>query len=204
MNNEIQLSKRNTLSSTTIPQTVFSHEGDNGVQIANQGTVNVFLTNNSGPVLNAASTLCTEYYNLFVVGNEAFNEPSFTIGKSCSLTIAEGVAPDISTRFASLSTEAVTAIKSFPSLFASENHHNGCTDADHHAFYGRVVDVRIQENGIKIYFQKQSSFPQQRLNELARSLALHSASLLNELDRTHWAIKRINLIEELRCAGINV
>ncbi|GHV13607.1 hypothetical protein FACS1894219_08650 [Clostridia bacterium] len=120
------------------------------------------------------------------------------------MTTSEGIAADISAQFAALTPEAIAAIKTFPSLFASENHQYGCTDADHFAFYGMVTDVRIQENGIKIYYQKFSSVPQQKLNEIAFNLAIKGTSSFNELNRTHWAIKRIHLIEELRTVGISV
>lgn len=203
MSKEIQVSASN-LPSATSPQTVFTHQGDNGLQIANQGTVNVFLAGNNGAVYNAATAISTEYYNLFVVGDEPFAESHFLIGKDRALTISEGVAKDISAQFAALTPDVVDAIKSFPSIFASENRQYGRTDADHLAFFGLVTDVRVQENGIKIYYQKFSAFPQQRLNEIAFNLAIQGKPSFNELNRTHWAIKRINLTEELKAAGISV
>ncbi|GHU53474.1 hypothetical protein FACS1894132_05740 [Clostridia bacterium] len=205
MNNEIQVAKSN-LPETATPQTVFTNSGENGVQIANQSgaIVNVYLPGANGTVYNAATLISTEYYNLFVIGDEPFNDPFFLIGKDRALTTSEGIAADISAQFAALTPEAIAAIKTFPSLFASENHQYGCTDADHFAFYGMVTDVRIQENGIKIYYQKFSSVPQQKLNEIAFNLAIKGTSSFNELNRTHWAIKRIHLIEELRTVGISV
>jgi hypothetical protein len=67
-----------------------------------------------------------------------------------------------------------------------------------------VTDIRIQENGIKIYFQRFCTIPQRRLNEIAHNLAIKGSYNFNELSRTHWTIKQINLIEELRAAGISV
>jgi len=107
-------------------------------------------------------------------------------------------------QFSALSDAAISLIKTFPPLFASENHHYGKTDADHNAIFGLVSGVRIQDNGIKIHFQPLWPIPQQRLNEIAYQLAIQGASSFNELNRTHWAIKRLNLIEELKAAGISV
>jgi len=203
MSNKIQVSKKNLPMANT-QQTVLTHSGDNGLQIANQGIVNVFMNSNSNSVYNASIQMSTEYYNLFVIGDETFNDGCFLVEKDHALTISEGVAPEISTQFACLTQDAISAIKTFPALFANENHQNGCTDASHQAFYGIVTDIRIQENGIKIYFQKFCCFPQQKLNEIALNLAIKGSSSFNELNKTHWAIKKINLIEELRTAGINV
>ena len=77
MSNKIQVAS-STLPETITPKAVFNHPGDNGVQIANQqgGTINFFLPASNGAVYNAANGINTEYYNLFVVGDEAFNECS--------------------------------------------------------------------------------------------------------------------------------
>lgn len=204
MKKEIQLAASNLLRRT--PQSVFTHQGDNGVQIANQqgATVNVFFPGCNGSVYNAANPINTEYYNLFVVGGEVFDESFFLVAKDRALTVAEGVAPEISAQFAALTSEAIATIKTFPSLFTSENRHYGRTDADHLALFGVVTDIRTQENGIKVYFQKFCSVPQQKLNEIAFNLAIKGSSSFNELNRTHWAIKKIDLIEELRAAGVSV
>ena len=203
MGNEIQIAE-NKLSSTNTPTAVFKNSGDNGLQISNQGTINVFMTANNGGVYNAGSAISNAYYNLFVVGGEPFNEGHFLIEKDRALTTAEGIAPEISAEFAALTPEAIARIKTFPSLIAGENRQYGRTDTDHLAFFGMVTDIRIQENGIKIYFQKFCSLPQQRLNETMRELAIHGKPSYNELNRTHWAIKKVNLIEELKAAGISV
>ena len=186
------------------PQSVFTNSGDNGVQILNQGTINMYPTCSNSVLYNAATRVCTEYYNLFVVGDETFSENSFLIGKDCALTTSEGVSPEISAQFAPLSPEARAAIKTFPSIFASLNHQYGHTDDAHNAIFGMVTDIEVLENGIKIHIHKSCYIPQQRLNEMASNLAILTAYGTNEFNRTHWAIKPINLIEELRRAGFSL
>lgn len=205
MSNEIQKANSNLPTAAT-PQTVIHNSGDNVTQIANNqgGTINLFMPAAGGAVYNATTKISTEYYNLFVVGGETFNESFFLIEKDRALTTAEGVAEDISAQFASLTPEAQATIKTFPSIFASENHQYGRTDGAHLALFGMVTDIRIQENGIKIYFQRFCTIPQQRLNELMLNLAIKGSSSFNELNRTHWTIKRINLVEELRAVKISV
>ncbi|MHB1153720.1 MAG: hypothetical protein ACYC00_15565, partial [Eubacteriales bacterium] len=94
-------------------------------------------------------------------------------------------------------------IKTLPTIFASENTRYGRSDDTQQAFFGMVTDVRVQDNGVKIYYQTLNAIPQKRLNELTNELAIVNRPF-NELDRTHWTIKRVDLVEELRDAGITV
>jgi hypothetical protein len=151
---------------------------------------------------NTTFTLNTDYYNLFVIGDETFSEEHFIVPKDRALT--ESMTLENKAQFSALTDEAIERIKTFPSIFASENHNYGKTNDDHQAIFGLVSEVRIQDNGIKIRFRSLWPIPQQRLNEISFRLAIQSASSFNELNRTHWAIKRLNLIEELKAAGISV
>ena len=151
---------------------------------------------------NTTFTLNTDYYNLFVIGTETFSDGHFIVPKDRALT--ESMTPENKAQFSALSDEAIARIRTFPSIFASENHYYGKTDDDHQAIFGIVKEVRIQDNGIKIHFQSLWPIQQQRLNEIIFQLAIGGTTSFNELDRTHWAIKRVNLIEELKAAGISV
>ena len=151
---------------------------------------------------NTTFTLNTDYYNLFVIGTETFSDGHFIVPKDRALT--ESMTPENKAQFSALTDEAIARIRTFPSIFASENHYYGKTDDDHQAIFGIVKEVRIQDNGIKIHFQSLWPIQQQRLNEIIFQLAIDGTTSFNELDRTHWAIKRVNLIEELRAAGISV
>lgn len=151
---------------------------------------------------NTTFTLNTDYYNLFVIGTETFSDGYFIVRKDRALT--ESMTPENKAQFSALTDEAIARIRTFPSIFASENHYYGKTDDDHQAIFGIVKEVRIQDNGIKIHFQSLWPIQQQRLNEIIFQLAIGGTTSFNELDRTHWAIKRVNLIEELKAAGISV
>ena len=156
----------------------------------------------TGGTTGTSFALNTDYYNLFVIGNETFADGHFIVPKDRALT--EGMTPENKAQFSALSDEAIVQIKTFPSLFASENRHYGRTDDDHNAIFGLVSEVRKQDNGIKIRLRPLWPIPQQRLNEIASQIAMQGTPSFNELNRTHWAIKRLNLIEELKAAGISV
>ena len=211
MSNEIQAIPKTELP--TIPaQTTYSQTGDKNTQIANANNVNINIILPGAPqankshLLNSGYSLSNEYYNLFVIGNESYegNVGHFIVDAKRALTKSEGIAPEITAKFAHLDFEAIEQIKTFPTLFMSENHQYGRTDDEHEAYFGLVTDVKVQENGIKVHFQKISSVPQQKLNEIASNLAIKGSSSLNELNRTHWAIKRIDLLHELSAAGLKV
>lgn len=193
------------------PTPSFNQNGDNNIQIGyvekyenNAPTVILVPNSHSRTRSNGIQNLKFNYdfYNLFVIGAEAYQDPSFIVPKDRALT--ENTAQDIKDMCDSLSPEAIEIIKTFPAIFASENHGYARTTEDHVAYYGYVLDVVPQDNGIKIYYHWLEEIKQQSLNLIAHNLGIPHAKSFNELNRTHWAIKRINLIEELERDGISV
>lgn len=146
-----------------------------------------------------------EYYNLFVIGGETFVDwqaGHFIVPKDRALT--ENMSKDIKDTVFSLSPEAIELIKTFPAIFASENTVYGTSDDTQIAYYGFVTGVSVQDNGIKIHYQALNRLSQKRLNEIIFNLGIKGNNKYNEFSRTHWTIKRINLVEELRSAGMPV
>ncbi len=187
--------------------------GDKNTGIAHADTVhltattNVFFTGmasgNAGIPTNAAMNYT--YYNLIVMGGDEF-EP-FKEGHllmSMDRALKEGISPEVERRFSSLSDSVLEQIKTFPALFATENHHHKRTDEDHQAMLGLVTGLVVQDNGVKIYYQTLNPIPQQHLNMLNEELGLGLAGGFPELNRSHWTIKKINLVEALKDAGLAV
>lgn len=198
------------LPATNTPTTI-NLPGDGHTVIAHadsvQQSVSLILMSgthqlNSGNVAGTQQSFNNDYYNLFVIGGEHFDSDHFLVPKNRALT--ESTMQEVKDSLASLSPEAMAKIKTYPALFASENLYYGRIDEEQYAYYGYVTDIKIQDNGIKVYFTSLNKIPQQRINQLAMELGLSQASSLNELNRTHWAIKKINLVEALRDAGISV
>ena len=155
-----------------------------------------------GTVVGQGVTLNYDCFNFFVLGTEQYDGPTFIVPKDRALT--ESTSDEMKALCAALTPEAIAIVKTFPALFCSENHHFTKTDPDHMAYYGYVTDIKVQDNGIKIYFTKLNAFPQQVLIDIAAELCIGGARAFNELSRTHWAIKRVNLVEELEKAGCRV
>lgn len=192
--------------------TSLNQYGNDSTQIAYvqnyDATVNqtvVILPNNSitgVPSIPQDITFNYDCFNFFVIGIEQYTEPSFIVPKNRALT--ESTSQEVKDQLASLTPEAVATIKTFPALFCSENHHYAKTDPDHIAYYGYVKDIKVQDNGIKVYYQILNSLPQQVLIDYSEDLCIGGARSFTELTRTHWAIKRINLVEVLEKAGYKV
>ena len=86
------------------------------------------------------------------------------VPKECALT--ESIAPELKAKYAKLDMGAITAIKTFPAIFASRNHQYGRAGENQDAYLGFVDEVIVQDNGIKVCFHLLYAISQRRLNEL--------------------------------------
>lgn len=118
-----------------------------------------------GTVVGQGVTFNYDCFNFFVLGTEQYDGPTFIVPKNRALT--ESTSDEMKARCAALTPEAIEIVKTFPALFCSENHNFTKTDPDHMAYYGYVTDIKVQDNGIKIYFTKLNALPQQVLIDLA-------------------------------------
>jgi len=180
--------------------------GDGNTLIAQANMVNmksvyIPVVQANGVTLPTRRTVNEDYYNLFVIGDETFTGGYFIVPKKCALT--ESIAPELKSLYAKLDMDAIATIKTFPAIFAGKNHQYCCAGSNQEAYLGFVNDISIQDNGIKVSFHLLYAIPQRRLNELACEISIDCASAFNEFDNTHWTIKRINIIEKLRKAGID-
>lgn len=206
MDNKIQIRPTSNLSLQE--PTSFTQNGNNNAQINYadkvQRIINFILPGDTGDNSNLLTqwVLDPSFYNLFVIGKEDFKGNYFIVPKEHALT--ESIAADIKFKYATLSSTAISKIRTYPAIFANKNKGLGCTDAEHEAYFGAVCDVKIQENGIKIYHKCLAHLPQQKLNNLACKLGIQKAASCNEFDHTHWTIKNINIIKEFKNADINL
>lgn len=217
MSNEIKPTQSAdiTIASQPSPPMTFNQSGKNGTQIGhadmvkNEFNINVVDSTAimpNGTVRRKTTQLSKEYYSLFVVGYDiAFESAEGSFLVTSDRVLEQGYTEQaIRDRFAYLTEDDREAIKSYPALFMSENKQYGKADPEQVAYWGRVTDVSPHGKDTKIKYRIIKEIPQQRLNELLTELCLHGANCFNELNRTHWAIKRVNLIEELQDAQIDI
>ena len=129
------------------------------------------------------------YFNLFVDFSETYEKPFFIpipdrILESAytSKHIADNFIKD-----GLINTELVCSL---PSLFLQEEQ---AQSVDKRAYFGRVTKLQDSSIGIKEFFEKMAEIPIDRIKELVDYLDIG----FGELNRTHWAIKNADLIEEL-------
>ncbi len=209
MKNELQ---QVPLSGVPTNSAVVNQNGGTNVHINNVDNLNQTVNYNvtyiqstpDGKRKSVTQKINTDYYNLFVMGGETFEHNHFLVPKNRALTRGS-ISEDLYERLASLTPDAIEEIRTFPSLFASENTgHWGNTDKEQLTIYGLVTDIRVQDNGIMIYYQYLNFIPQQKINEFSFELGMGSQRAITELDTTRWTIKKINLIEALTDVGISV
>lgn len=155
-------------------------------------------TNTAIPV-NADTT----HYNLFVFNDidlQTFDPFIFPADRALTEHMGDGVDAG----FAALDEAAIARIKRFPSLFANENTYYGRAGEDQVVGLGFVKQIKVRREGVKIYPDIRYLIPQQKLNEALFELDLRGSNSMNEFNRTHWCIKKIDLIAELRELGFNI
>jgi hypothetical protein len=134
-----------------------------------------------------------QLYNLLISGNEnawELNSVIFDLNRC----IVEYTDKDLIDRFVKLGKNEVNEIKHFPCIFAYEDYCNK------DAYIGYIKDILVRQNGVKITFEKIEVFSIENLHKLQFELDIQSW----ELNRTHWAIKKVNLYKELQSIGIDL
>lgn len=194
-----------------------SGEGTNiGVaQNVSSNTINLILpaTNGYGttqPEAMLRQKINMDYYSLFVINGESYSNPYFTVDTSRALTVKYGTTQHIHERLAEFDDTAIAELKSYPAVFATENYRYSpplVPTGEQYAFFGFVTDVKPLQNGkIKVFFQRipMCNIPQNLLNQMLTELDIQGNNKINELDKTHWSVKNVNLIEEMKLKGISL
>ena len=135
-------------------------------------------------------------YNLLVSGNgDAWNsEPYILEIERC---VREYTDENITEKYGDFTEEQVDAIRRFPCIFAAENRW------EKDPKFGIIKDITKRQGKVKIEYE---------LIELDRFIShLDIMEMLFDLDvtdwemnRTHWAIKDVNLAKELAPKGIKL
>lgn len=153
----------------------------------------------------------TEFFNLIVIAGELYRNSYVMLDLDRVLTQKYGTSEAIHSRLARLTKEAISEIKTYPTIFAGENYRYCQPDIlpsePQLAYYGFIQDIHLLENRkIKIYYQliPMCSIPQELLNRMLDVLDIKGNYKINELDKTHWSIKHVNLIEEMKLKGISL
>jgi hypothetical protein len=131
-------------------------------------------------------------FNLLVSADpDAWNGDAWSIEPG--RCVQEYTDTDIKSRFGSLNAEALAELKLLPSIFAYEN----ANRKDPH--FGVIKEIAKRQGVVRIEYSLQQVEPFLRWDDLE---ALKSELDIGrwEMNRTHWAVKNVNLQQELRRA----
>lgn len=156
----------------------------------------------SKAVISDALMVDNDFFHLIVVGGCALQNEVVTVSKKCALTAS--TAEEVVRELAELSPEAIEVLKTYPALIMDKNKHHGRADASQKAVYGFITDIIELDEAIELHYQILNWIPQQTVLDLSDSLGIRRASAWNELDDTHWAVKKVKLTEVLKGTGIRV
>ncbi len=207
MSKEIQTVPPTGIQPTYESRTLNFGQVDTFVAHTDKVTTNVFFGGTGLPVDPAAHNarlppkMNTAFYNLFVVSNEAISQTGFYVLKKDAL---QDTDEDVVQHLIEFGEAEMAAVRSFPTVVATQNIKYGITDATHLAAYGFINSIQMKDNTIQFGFTKLQDIPQCLLIEEATTLGIGRASAYNEFDRPHWAVKRINIVEALRSRGVQL
>lgn len=153
---------------------------------------NIEQANNVNNIVNyvpARNTLSqNNYYNLFIIYGEQYEGDSFTIENG---RIFEYTNTAIKQKFSQFTLEDIDEITSLPALFLPE--YSDMNQDIKIGFFGKLVDIDKRAGDTKFDFHKEYEID-------LESVVFHQSALKLEkweLSRTHWAIKRANLMDIL-------
>lgn len=178
-------------SSSSVPAApVFSaHAEGDGIAVGYADsfapTINLFLPDGSKSPANP------DFFNL-IIGYDPFPSDHILVDPSRALT--EYISDDVKAEFGGWTPEKIEKIKKLPAIISQER--DG-TD-EQQAVFAFITNIKAQDNGIKVYYQKYFPIPFSFLKDNLSDLAMY----LFELTRTHWTIKKIDLLEVMQDAGL--
>lgn len=142
-----------------------------------------------------------KYYNLIVSNLIDLDATSSSFIMSPDRAIKEYTADEIKEQFSDFPDDAIRELLTFPTIFAHENETYGAAGQNQKAGLGYITAIKVRKEGIIIKLLIKKLFPQQLLNDNLLNFDIAGITGLAELNRTHWAIKKVNLLDELRELG---
>ena len=151
---------------------------------------------------DTAIPLNSQYYNLIVTREIEFeNIQPITMPIDRVLT---EYMDELKSEFLPLSPRVQERVLTFPTIFANENMYYGRANENQVFGLGYIHRIKVRHDAVRIYPQIICCLPQQKLNEACFELDMGGDSSFNELNRTQWSIKKIDLLAELRELGLQV
>lgn len=137
----------------------------------------------------------SQYYNLFVSSEEGIYDKSSFIIYNARVLQEIYTTNAIIDKFSNFTFDDINEIIALPTLFLPE-YRNEENEKEKVGYLGRLTDINITPGPGKseFYFEKEQEFQMTKIVQLMKDLKFKKS----ELERTHWAIKKANLLEVLK------
>lgn len=133
-------------------------------------------------------------YNLLVTSTDgAWERASPTYYYAPNRFLQEYTEPGLLLRFQLLQAETIAELCSIPTLFVYELDLN-----KPESFIGRITNISQTSGGVTLTFEIDRSAPRISRENLLRMQITLGISDPNEINRTHWALKDIDLIKVIK------
>lgn len=206
MSNELILNKSTISTPATHLSTTISQQGQKNTVIEHVDNVIINNLSETIPTImpNQPVKPNTDYYNLIVDGMIDFEKPGTCFSVNPSRALTEYIDDDVKKYFATLSEEAIRSLQTFPTIFAHENDRYGLAAPDQQAGFGYILKIKVHHEGIIIKPNILWKFNQQILNDNLLNFDIYGHEGFCELNRTHWTVKKVNLISEFHDLGFQI
>lgn len=209
MSNELSVKQNNLPSAPGTQQT-----GKNNVYVDNQsgGTVNFNyninypqMADSSAEMMIAIQSFSKEYYQLIVTCEEdVFSTGVVSVIANRALT-KYNVPQEIFERCSTLTEEGIAELKHFPAIICQENTEmKGATSPNQYCMYCYIQKVMVVGKNIKIAFKPIAPIQQIKLCDKRNAMffGLNMDCAITDLNRSEWSVRKVNVFEAFREAGI--
>lgn len=133
-------------------------------------------------------------YNLIVAGNtEFFDHGSFEL--EMGRCVREYTDEDIIEKVGDWTPSSIRRLKRLPSIFAYESVN------EKEPFFGRITEIKKSGRQIRVNFEREDVYPFIKAEQLLEDSRVFDIKKW-ELNRTHWAVKDVELFDLLFEADI--
>jgi hypothetical protein len=147
---------------------------------------------------NDQTMISNTLYNLFVSYNvDEWNGMPWLVDASRCISANEYTNPELVEKFSALDENAINFLKSYPCLFCYESVHKK------DPAFGYITSVIKRQGKVRVEYeiiQREDFLTYASLERLKFELDISPL----ELNRTHWAIKKVNLFDELSKCDIKL
>lgn len=205
MSNDLSLKGKNPPKQDSLSPSILQ-QGQKNMFIQNAEKVNINISPEALAAILAHKSLNLKstYYNLIVSNELNLDAPSAEFKIDRSRVLTEFIDAEINKQFSLSLEDSIQKLQTLPTIFINENSEYGAATPAQQAGLGYISKIKVRHEVVLITPSIHQKFHQQTLNENPLKFDIIAQNRFSELNRTHWTIKKVDLLSELRELGISV